>query len=162
MKWPDPAPDRRSRFGPLGTLSIPVLTFGGIGLLMVLLAGVWAINSARFLSDAVRVPGVVVRNEIEKPTTSDLSRRSQRSSGPMYAPVVRFRGPGGEEVEFTGLGSGEPDYKEGARVTVLHPPGHPERARIDSHHELWLGPIVVAIWGLLFTGVGLLAKWFKM
>jgi hypothetical protein len=145
----------------LRTVSIPAVSFGGIGLVMLLIAGFWAIDSARFAASAVQVPGMVIRNVIEKPTTSQLSRRSQRSSGPMYAPVVRFRGPHGKDVEFTGLGAGEPDYKEGSAVTVIHPPGHPERARIGSHQELWLGPIVVAAFGALFAAVGLLAAKLK-
>jgi hypothetical protein len=139
----------------LRNVSIPGVSLGGIGLLMLLIAANWAVSSARFLSTAVRAPGKVVRNELEKPTTSSLSRRSQRSSGPMYAPVVRFRGPDGKEIEFTGLGAGEPEYREGTPVTVLHPPGHPEQARINSHQELWLGSIVVGIFGGVFAVIGL-------
>lgn len=147
---------RRSGLARLAGLSIPALTFGTLGALMLLAAGFWTFNSARFLAGSVRVPGTVVRNVIEKPATSDLSRRNQRSTGPMYAPVVRFRTPDGQERELTGLGAGEAEYQEGQPVTVLVPTGHPERARIDSHQELWLGPIVVGIWGALFAGIGLL------
>lgn len=158
--WKDSA-EPPGRFARLASLSIPALSFGGIGLLLLLAASLWAVNSARFLAAAVRVPGTVVRNVIEKPATSELSRRNQRSTGPMYAPVVRYRTPGGEEQELTGLGSGEPEYKEGQAVTVLLPGGQPGRARIASHQELWLGPIVVGIWGALFTGIGLLMTRMK-
>jgi hypothetical protein len=161
MGWPTDRSKPRSGLARLAGLSIPALTFGTLGALMLLAAGLWAFNSSRFLAAAVRTPGTVVRNIIEKPATSELSRRNRRSTGPMYAPVVRFRTPNGQERELTGLGAGEAEYREGQPVTVLIPAGHPERARIDSHQELWLGPIVVGVWGALFAGIGFLMARLK-
>lgn len=125
---------------------------------MLLVAAAWSLSSYRFLGKAHRAPGEVVRIAIEYPHTTD---RRGRSTGPSYCPVVRFTTAGEKTVEFTGLGAGEPDYEVGDEVTVLYLPDRPEKGKIASFQELWLGPVVLVIMGALFGGIGLLMAKLK-
>lgn len=79
-----------------------------------------------------------------------------RREGDMYAPVLRFRLPGGEMQEVEDLGSGAPDFAVGDRVGVLYMPDDPEDFRIDTFDRLWFLPIFVtgfACFWLLFGAV---------
>lgn len=135
---------------------IGALVCGGLGLLLMLSAAAWGGHSDRFRRNATRAAGAVIR--IEARSFRDSKRRTSVS----YSPVVRFRAADGREVEFTGLGSNPPGYREGDPVTVLYDPARPSGARIESFRELWLGPLSFAAFGLLFTGAGLLLWRLKM
>lgn len=133
--------------------SIPVSTFGALAVLMFAIAGMWAWSSYRFLGRALRAPGEVVRIVIEYSPRTD---RQGKSTGPSYRPVVRFTTAGEKTVEFTGLGAGEPDYEVGDVVTVFYLPDRPEKGKIASFQELWLGPVVLCVMGAIFGGVAML------
>ena len=125
--------------------------FGGLGLVLLLIAGAWAIHNQRFARSGLRAPGTVT-GLVESVSWDPRRRRNTVS----YGPRVRFRLPEGRELEIVGLGANPPVYKEGDAVTVLYPPSRPQQGIIDSHQELRDGPITVGAFGLLFTGVGLL------
>jgi hypothetical protein len=79
-----------------------------------------------------------------------------RREGDMYAPVLRFRLPGGETREVKDLGSGAPDFAVGDRVTILYMPDDPEDIRIDTFDRLWFSSIFVLVFAaawLLFGAV---------
>jgi hypothetical protein len=140
--------------------SVMPWVFGGIGLLMLLASGLWYWSSVQFRGGAVRAEGTVVRIKVTG------YRDSNTRGGPvkqMYDPIVTFRTAEGHETEITGLGvGGEAAYKVGEHVPVLYPPEHPEDGKIDSDQEFWLGPMVCAIFGALFTGAGLLIHRLKL
>ncbi len=76
--------------------------------------------------------------------------------GDMYAPVVRFRLPGGEMQEVKHLASGAPDFAAGDKVTILYMPQDPRDFRIDTFDRLWFSAIFVTVFGafwLLFGAV---------
>ncbi len=76
--------------------------------------------------------------------------------GDMYAPVVRFRLPGGGMQEVTDLASGAPDFAAGDKVTILYMPQDPRDFRIDTFDRLWFSAIFVTVFGafwLLFGAV---------
>jgi hypothetical protein len=67
-----------------------------------------------------------------------------------YQPEVSFNSRDGLAHRFTdGVGSLPPDYEPGAKVSVLYPAAHPERARIASWKRLWLVPSIFVSVGLL-------------
>ena len=79
-----------------------------------------------------------------------------RREGDMYAPVVRFRLPGGEMQTMTDLASGAPEFAVGDRVAILYTPQNPSNFHIATFERLWLSPIIVTLFGgfwLLFGGV---------
>ncbi len=119
-------------------LSWLILGIGGL-----ILAGGLALGlgSLRHVLYGERVDGEVI----------ELSRE-----GDMYAPVVRFRLPGGELQTLKDLGSGAPEFAIGDRVTILYTPQNPSNFHIATFERLWLSPIIVTLFGgfwLLFGGI---------
>ena len=136
---------------PVKRMPLFAAVFGGIGVLLLLIAGVWAVQNHGLQRTGVRVHGAVVG--IVSTVSEDTKRRKTVS----YGPRVRFRPVGGyADVEIVGLGTNPPVYKEGDSVTVLYPPEHPERGIVDSAHELRDGPLAIGVFGLLFAVVGAL------
>lgn len=80
-----------------------------------------------------------------------------RREGSMYAPVVRFRLPGGDTQEVTDLATGAPDFAVGDRVTVLYTPQDPSDFHIDTFERLWLSAIIVTGFGCFWLMFGLVA-----
>lgn len=80
-----------------------------------------------------------------------------RREGDMYAPVLRFRLPGGEMQDVKDLGSGAPDFAVGDRVTVLYMPEDPEDFRIDTFERLWFSAIFVAVFASFWLLFGTIA-----
>lgn len=80
-----------------------------------------------------------------------------RRQGSMYAPVVRFRLPGGDTHEVTDLATGAPDFAVGDRVTVLYTPQDPTDFHIDTFERLWLSAIIVTGFGGFWLTFGLVA-----
>ena len=79
-----------------------------------------------------------------------------RREGEMYAPVLRYRLPGGETQEVKDLGSGAPDFAVGDRVTILYMPQDPQDFRIDTFERLWFSSIFVTVFAcfwLLFAAI---------
>ena len=96
----------------------------------------------------------VARTEAASGVVTDLEYR-RGSDGPTYYPVIRFRGPTGQDVFFKGrVGSNPARYARGETVTVLYDPETPEKARIDSFFQLWFGPLVLGGLGAVFGGIG--------
>lgn len=77
--------------------------------------------------------------------------------GDMYAPVVRFRLPGGGMQEVTDLASGAPDFAAGDKVTILYMPQDPRDFRIDTFDRLWFSAIFVTVFGALWLLFGAVA-----
>jgi len=114
----------------------------GIGGLIV--AGGFALGygSLKLVLHGERSPGVV--SEI-------------RREGDMYAPVFRFRLPGGEAHEVKGLGAGAPEFAVGDAVTVLYAPADPDDFAIDDFEQLWLSTIIVTGFGCFWLMFGAVA-----
>ncbi|MBI3196925.1 MAG: DUF3592 domain-containing protein [Rhodospirillales bacterium] len=70
-----------------------------------------------------------------------------RREGDMYAPVVRFRLPGGETQEVKDLASGAPDFAVGDKVAILYMPQDSRDFRIDTFDRLWSSAIFVTVFG---------------
>jgi hypothetical protein len=80
-----------------------------------------------------------------------------RRDGDMYAPVVRFRLPGGETREVTDLASGAPDFAVGDRVTILYMPADPADFRIDTFERLWFSALFVTVFACFWLMFGAVA-----
>ena len=80
-----------------------------------------------------------------------------RREGDMYAPVVRFRLPGGETQEVTDLGSGAPDFTVGDKVMILYMPADPTDFRIDTFDRLWFSALFVTVFACFWLMFGAVA-----
>jgi hypothetical protein len=80
-----------------------------------------------------------------------------RREGDMYAPVFRFRLPGGESHEVAALGSGAPEFAVGDPVTVLYAPDDPDDFAIDDFAQLWQSAIMVTGFGAFWLIFGAVA-----
>ncbi len=115
-----------------------------LGIAALFLAGAAALGwgSLRHVLYAERADGEVIE---------------MRREGSMYAPVLRFRLPGGEARQVKDLGSGAPDFALGDKVTILYMPQDPDDFRIDTFDRLWFSPIFVAVFGSFWLLFGLMA-----
>ena len=91
------------------------LLFGGIGVGLL-------VKTRRFLSRAVRVPGMVTG-----------LRGSASGNGRSYFPRLTFRTHEGQEVHTESrFSQNPPPAQPGQSVTILYDPRDPNRARVDS------------------------------
>ena len=119
-----------------------------------LLAGAayhWA-GTRRFLTKASKASGEVIALEVIPPQQPGADEYES------YAPVVSFRTGFGQNVKFTSLSSSYPSsYSVGEKVPVLYLADGSEHPRIRTFHDLWLLPVLLAAFGLIFTVLG---GWF--
>ncbi len=130
-----------------------IFLFVGIGTLY----GSWVFyNSTKiFLKTAQTADGVVI---------DVISKRSSDSDGHTsysYYPIVRYKAPSGESLQFeSNYGSNPPSYNKGENVEVLFDPGDFKNARINSFLALWLGAIICGIIGTIFSLIGGGVLWY--
>jgi hypothetical protein len=103
---------------------------------------------------AVPAEGTVVRMK------TSHNKGSQGKTTTIYAPVVQFRTPEGQVVEFTGLGSSPPEHKQGDKLPVLYLPFSPQKARIRSFRQMELAPSLFLGTGALFSSIALFSVYF--
>lgn len=89
------------------------------------------------------------------------SRTRFANVDPARAIVVSFTPAGGEEIIFaTEWGSGKAAYASGEKVTVLYDPDEPADARIRGFVSLYVGPLLLLVFGAVFWFVGTLIRGF--
>lgn len=117
--------------------------FGLVGVLMLVGAGLLYQNTTKFIASASRAQGEVI----------DLLRveSSRRNSSDTWRPMVHFKLPSGEIVEFTPSSSSSPPaYDKGEIVGVFFNPSNPQDARLDGFFDLWGGAAIAGGLGAVF------------
>lgn len=118
--------------------------FGGVGLLLSLVAVLMAWNIHRKTTPEVQVQGVVTQLMIGEYENGDT----------FYFPVVDFPlQDGTRQTVQVDEGSSTMDYEPGQSVTIRYLPDQPEEARIESLSSTalrWLGPILIGLVGAGF------------
>jgi hypothetical protein len=133
--------------------------FGGVAILMLLIAGVSAADAIRKILQEQSALGRVVDVVMKREYVNEQDRVVQE----YYYPVVQFTAQDGRRrnVQMT-EGSDPPSYEKGDQVTVRYDPAHPLEARIDSFGSamlMWIVPGITGILGLAFGGGVLAVKW---
>jgi hypothetical protein len=108
-------------------------------------------HTQHFLQTAIPVRGVVVENVYRESSGNN-------NNGPSwsYYPHVQFRTTDGQAIDFvSSTGSSPPSYSVNQPVTVLYDPQQPYKASINSFGQLWVGPLVLGILGVVFTAPGI-------
>ncbi|WP_049794420.1 DUF3592 domain-containing protein [Variovorax paradoxus] len=117
--------------------------FGLVGVLMLVGAGLLYQNTTKFIASASRAQGEVI----------DLLRveSSRRNSSDTWRPMVHFKLPSGEIIEFTPSSSSSPPaYDKGEIVEVFFNPADPKDARLNGFFDLWGGAAIVGGLGAVF------------
>ena len=118
--------------------------FGGIGLTMLLAAGIFIYTKVEMLSSYVKTTGTVIEN---RPHTGRKSRS--------YTPVVTFRANDGQTITFDGgVSSNPPSFDLQEQVTVYYSPQDPQKAEIGTFFQLWFFPLILGFMGAIFASVG--------
>jgi hypothetical protein len=116
--------------------------FIAIGFLIMIAGVIWLLNTAHFVSKAA-----VTRAKI-----LDLEQ-SRRKGGTLFYPVFRFADAGGIlHTQRSAFASSDYPFEVGELVPVLYDPQIPRRAKIKTFKTLWLGPVFITAYGLLFGG----------
>jgi len=118
-----------------------------IGLCGIIGGSILTVNTHRFITAASSAPGIVV----------DLEPSSVRN-GTVYHTVFKFTDKNGKTHQCrTSSASDPPPYPAGSQITVLYQLDDPESARIKCFSQLWLWPMILLVWGMLFCVVGIAA-----
>jgi hypothetical protein len=133
--------------------------FGGVAVLMLVIAGFATAGNISKLSKEKSAPGVVIDTVVKREYVNEQDRIIQEYS----YPVVRFRAEDGRvrEVQMS-EGSDPPSFETGDEVTVRYNPEHPLDARIDSVGSsmlMWVFPGILGILGLAFGGAVFMVRW---
>lgn len=127
------------------TIILIKYTFLGIGLCMLLAAGLLFQNTRSFLNSAILTEGTVI----------DLVESSPNDTT-VYQPIISFQDQKGEAIEFKStVGNNPPSYLPGDKVELIYEADNPEGASINNFFSLWGGALIVAGIGAVFTLMGL-------
>lgn len=129
--------------------------FGGVGALMLLIAGISSFLNIQKIAREESAPGrvvdVVVRRELIN-EENDIVRE-------FYYPVVEFIPiDGRKRTVQVSEGSDYAFYEKGDEIIVRYDPDHPLDARIKSASSdalMWILPVITGILGIAFVGAAI-------
>ena len=82
--------------------------------------------------------------------------RMAQTDNDNLSPIVRFRLPSGEAVEFrSNTASSSPRYRVEDEVQVRYDPENPYNAQIVGGMGAWVAVIIMALFGAIFSAIGL-------
>jgi hypothetical protein len=124
------------------------LIFGGLGVLLLLIAGVVYLGEANFLRRAEPATGTVV----------ELFRSIHDEGGNSYCPVFQFTTREGHVVSYRGnVCASPPAYKVGDRVELFYDPADLNHVQMNSFWSKYVGVFVLGVIGAPFTLLGLIS-----
>lgn len=127
-----------------------ILIFGGIGVILLVIAGIVYVREEKFLSTAEQATGTVV----------DLDRSGGSDGSSAFCPVIEFNTRAGQPVRYYGnVCSNPPDYQIGEQVDVVYDPQDIGHVQMTGFWSQYTGVVVLSCIGLpflLFTLWGVL------
>ena len=148
-----PEPEAPRATGGPSAFRYIFLVFPAVAVLMLVIAVLTGVATARAQAREESAPGVVV----------DVVARQASNGQEYYYPVVEFALPdAGVRTVQLGEGSWPPAYEGGEHVTVLYNPERPLEARIKSAGgtlTLWTWTIVTGILAVAFGLASLFVRW---
>jgi hypothetical protein len=128
-------------YGLIGLFCIP----GPVGLIYAL---DMIAHRAAFIHAALRAEGTVTGTE---------PVRTTRTGAGTEIPVFRFTANDGRlHIIHSDISVPHSTFTLGEAVGVLYLPRDPEKARINAFSTLWQGPLIVSIWGAVWSLIPLL------
>lgn len=114
-----------------------------IGSIVAFTGMVWLFRTATFVSTASKAPGTIIA----------MDRSLDGNGGSILHPVFVFTDSGGiTHTQRSSFGSSSYSFEPGERVMVLYETEVPKRSKIKSFQTLWLGPVMVTGFGVVFAG----------
>jgi hypothetical protein len=140
------------------------LFWGGIGLLSLALLS--SINLVQLRVLGVEASGQVVSQEIREESIERFEdgREYDEDIESYYAVVSFTTGKGTFTITSWDSGTNTALYPTGSQVTVVYPPGQPEKARLQpeiSGFRGLFGPLMLVVFGGALIGTSWLLKRFK-
>ncbi len=124
--------------------------FGGIAILMLLIAGISSVSNIMKLQREESAPGRVTDVKMDRRYVNEEDRVVEE----YYYPVVEFVASDGKRRNIQiSEGSYPAAYEVGDEVVVLYEPDHPIEARIKSRSStigMWILPGITGIIGIGF------------
>lgn len=134
-------------------MRVVVGIFLGVALLMLAIAAVAGVYTARALAREVTAPAWV----------SDVVPRLGEDGMTYYYPVANFTAQDGRDYSvLLPDGSTSPAYRTGQEIVVRYDPARPETARVDALGgtlERWLVTMITGFIGAVFLIVSLGVAW---
>ena len=113
------------------------IAFGGVGVLLLIIAVVIFYFNQRALNQYTKTEGVVIRNQF---------------NGGSSRPIISYMWEG-KELLYTGnTWTSPPAYKRGEKVDLYVNPNEPQDVWVDSFVERWLAITIVSGLGIVFLG----------
>lgn len=111
----------------------------------LLLAAIFAVSAARFVSRSVAAAG----------TVTGVSQNASADDGKTYYyPEFSFVAQDGKTyTAASNTGSTSPAYTVGQSVRILYDKTNPNSARIDSFGQIWGGSLLFALCGVVFLSI---------
>jgi hypothetical protein len=134
-----------------------------VGVALIVAGGLLALRQRRRLRQAEHADGTVVELIRQRAEGEGILSRTEEGKAMrpkyLFRLRVRFRTSGGQIVVFAPSLAMRPEpYQVGQHVAVLYDPDHPEKAQIDRFPYLWFNATVLAFFGVLCLGLGLLGR----
>ncbi|MBX3670544.1 MAG: DUF3592 domain-containing protein [Rhodocyclaceae bacterium] len=126
-----------------GRVNIFALVAGGLGALLLFGALALSWQPLKMQWRGQRVAGEVIE---------------MRQTGGYVAPVVRYADPSGAAHEVIGNGASAPEFVVGDKIEIWLLPDQPGEALIADFAQMWIGPIMLGGFGLLWLGAAWLAQ----
>ena len=125
------------------TLAVGLLVLStGMGI------GAWLLyqSAAEFVARGVEVEGRVI-DLVEVIDREDRSRT--------YKPEYTFTDADGNEwTDVASVSTNPPSYDVGDKIAIVYDPDQPRDSRVNSFGALWLGPIILGVFSVVFLGAG--------
>lgn len=126
-------------------MKIFVLVFGGVGAILLLIAGFLFVQERSFLASAETVTGHV----------SDFDISSDSDNNNSYCPVIDFTTQRGQNVEYhANVCSAPPAFDVGQSVKVVYDPQNPRKVQMAGFWSEYLAPLILTLIGVPFFLIG--------
>lgn len=107
-------------------------------------------GKTEFIKNSIVGEGTVT--EIIRKTSTDSDGDRSYS----YYPVIEYTTENGDTYSFTSKSGSYPSsYSEGDKVEIRYDPGSPGKAEINRFASLWMGPLIVGLFGVIFFVLGI-------
>jgi len=122
-----------------------VLIFGGLGAILLVIAGIVYFREASFLNTAEKATG----------TVTDFNLSSSDDGGSSYCPVIDFTTSANEPVKyFANVCASPPAYEIGEKVDVLYDPQDIKHVQMNGFWSKYVGVVVLGAIGVPFFLLG--------